>query len=256
MTLSDELWRGFGHMDMSRGGRIALVAALEREVKAAVRNWQVSEREHEGRSYKFFENERAVLVCGGIGAEAARRATEAVIQLYQPAIVISVGFAGALGSKLKVGDGFTPRYVLDANDGSRRDTGQGEGTLVSFGQIAGTEQKAKLARAYGAEAVDMEAAAVARGAEAHGLGFVAYKTVSDEHDFAMPDLGKFVKDGRFQSGRFILNALGHPWWWGKLIQLGKNSSQAAKTLALWLEQYDHPEIVDRKAGELHPMKRA
>ena len=243
-------------MDTPSGRRVALVAAMEREVKAAVRQWRISQREHDGRSYKFFENERAALVCGGIGAEAARRATEAIIQLYRPSLVVSVGFAGGLDSRLKVGDAFRPRYVINASDGSRSDTGEGEGTLVSCGQIAGSEQKLKLARAYSAAAVDMEAAAVARGASAHGLPFVAYKTVSDEYDFAMPPLEKFVRDGRFETWRFILNALGHPWWWGKLMRLGRNSSRAAKNLAGWLEQYNHPEIVDKKAGDLHPIRRA
>ena len=44
-----------------------------------------------------------VLVCGGMGAPAARRATEAIIQLYGPEVVISAGFAGALQPGMKAG---------------------------------------------------------------------------------------------------------------------------------------------------------
>ncbi len=55
----------------------------------------------------------------------------------------------------------TPRLVIDAADGSRSDSGNGEGVLVSFGEVADPEQKASLAKAYGADVVDMEAAAVA-----------------------------------------------------------------------------------------------
>ena len=85
-----------------------MVAALEREVRLLVKRWRRIEREHEGRSFTFFESGQAVLVCGGIGAEAARRATEAVIALYQPELVLSVGFAGALDPGLKVGEIFSP----------------------------------------------------------------------------------------------------------------------------------------------------
>src|SRR5215469_12895709 len=140
--------------------KIAIVAALDREVKPLVRRWRVSEHEHEGRRYRFFESGQAVLVCGGIGAEAARRATEAVIRLYLPSRVWSVGFAGGLDPAMKVGDGFRPSRVVDARDGSSVES-EGEGTLVSYGSLARVGQKRKLAEAYAACAVDMEAAAVA-----------------------------------------------------------------------------------------------
>ena len=99
--------------------KIAIVAALEREVCPLIKRWKAVEHEFDGRKFKFFENERAVLVCGGIGAEAARRATEAIINLYAPVLVQSVGFAGALDSTLKVGTVLAPVCVIDAKDGSR-----------------------------------------------------------------------------------------------------------------------------------------
>ena len=60
--------------------RIAIIAAMEREVGPLIRSWKVRTIEHGGRRYRLFENGEAALVCGGIGAEAARRATEAVIR--------------------------------------------------------------------------------------------------------------------------------------------------------------------------------
>ena len=64
-----------------------------------------------------------MLVCSGIGREAARRATEAIINLYAPVLVQSVGFAGALDPTLKVGTVLTPVCVIDAKDGSRIEAG-------------------------------------------------------------------------------------------------------------------------------------
>jgi adenosylhomocysteine nucleosidase len=220
---------------MNDARKIAFVAALEREVAPLVKSWTAIEREFAGRKFQFFEleNENAVVVCGGIGAENARRATEAVIQLYQPAKIVSVGVAGALDAKLKVGEVFMPRWVVDVRDSSRieADTEKGSGVLVSFSEVASTAQKAKLGQAYGAQAVDMEAAAVAKGTQVHGLSFSALKAISDKNDFAMPPMERYVSvDGRFKTGRFVLYALVRPWLWGSVIRLGRNTNRAVLAL--------------------------
>ena len=160
-----------------------MVAALEREVRPLVKRWRKVEREHQGRGFTFFEDGEAALVCGGIGAEPARRATEAAIALYQPELVQSVGFAGALDPTLNVGEIFSPSRVIDARDGSSVETATGHGVLVSVATVADVEQKAKLAESYGAHAVDMEAAAVARGAQARSVRFMAVKAISDDSTF-------------------------------------------------------------------------
>ena len=192
-----------------------MVAALEREVNALVRNWTRVRREHEGRTFTFFERGDTVVICGGIGLTAARRAAEAVIALYRPVLIQSIGFAGALDGKLHVGDLFSPTQVLDARDGSRTQLLGGQGTLVTFMSVAGAEQKAKLARAYGARAVDMEAAEVATAAHAHGIPFGAIKVISDELDFEMPRMADFIRpEGRFQTTEFIFFfAALRPWLW-------------------------------------------
>jgi len=212
--------------------KVAIVAALEREVRPLVKNWRVVEREHEGRSFEFLEDgSKVVLVCGGIGLEAARRATEAVIALYKPEIVQSVGFAGALQPTLRVGDIFSPARVIDAKDGSRVNTDSGSGVLLTFASIASAGQKAKLAEAYGAQAIDMEASAVATSARSHGVRFAVTKVISDEFDFAMPALDRFVSsDGQFHSGRFLGFVGVRPWLWAKVIRLARRSHKAAKTL--------------------------
>jgi len=215
---------------------VAMVAALEREVGPLVRDWRVAEREHGGKSFRFFESGNAVVVCGGMGFEAARRATEAVIALYQPSVVLSVGFAGALDESLSVGDVVEACCVVDARDGSRTDTGGGGGVIVSFPAVAGPEQKAKLAKSYGACAVDMEAAAVAKGAEARGLRFAAVKAISDEVGFAMPPMHRFIApDGSFLARRFALYAAKRPFIWPDVFRLAQNSARAARALGSRLQ---------------------
>ncbi|HSY93736.1 MAG TPA: hypothetical protein VK812_20420, partial [Candidatus Binatus sp.] len=214
--------------------RIAIVVALEREVRPLIKQWRASEKESGGRQFRFFEKDEFVLVCGGIGAEAARRAAEAVIAIYAPALICSAGFAGALDPNLKVGDMVQPRRVVNAGDGSQVDLGRGEGVLVSFGSVATPEQKAKLRDSFGATAVDMEAAALARAAEARGVRFAVVKVISDEFDFAFPSMERFVdSSGRFLEGRFAWFAALRPWLWPQVWRLARNGSRASRALCDW-----------------------
>jgi adenosylhomocysteine nucleosidase len=218
--------------------KIAIVAAMEREVFPFIKGWATTHRDYDGRTYKFFERQDTVVVCGGIGSEAARRAAEAVISLYQPALLISAGFAGALDPSLQVGDALTARHVIDAGDGSRTDSGSGEGILVSFENIADAEQKARFATAFGAHAVDMEAAAVARAAEAHGIKFLAIKVISDTSDSRLPRLTQFIgSNGQFQAAKFVAHIAVRPWLWKGLRRLAKDSVKAAQALGISLERH-------------------
>jgi adenosylhomocysteine nucleosidase len=237
---------------------VAMVAALEREVRPLVKRWNRIEREYEGRRFRFFESGQAVLVCGGIGAEAARRATEAAIALYQPELVQSVGFAGALDPALKVGEIFSPSRVIDARDGSSVDTGAGCGVLVSAATIAGAEQKVRLAGSYGAQAVDMEAATVARAAQARGVRFMAVKVITDESDFAMPPIDRFVAgNGQFRTGKFVIFAGLRPWLWPRVIQLARNGAKASRALCAELDRYiSDPKKTEVLGPELHPISKA
>jgi adenosylhomocysteine nucleosidase len=225
--------------------RVAIVAALEREVRPLVKIWHVREKQHAGRSFRFFENGDLVLVCGGIGAEAARRAAEAVIALYAPVVVYSAGFAGALDPTLNVGDILHPKSVVNACDGSRVNLDRGEGVLVSFGSVASPAQKASLRDSYAAQAVDMEASAVARAAEARGVRFEVVKVISDEADFTFPSIERFVNsEGRFQETRFAAFAALRPWLWPKVVRLARDSKRASLALCEWLRKVNPNLIPD------------
>ncbi len=216
---------------------IAIVAALDREVRPLVKKWKVHDREHDGRRFRFFQNDETVLVCGGIGSSAARRAAEALIALFEPKVVYSVGFAGALDPALKVSDVLRPSRVINASDASSTDISEGTGVLVSFASVASPEQKAKLRDSFGAQAVDMEAASVARAAEARGVLFGVVKVISDEIDFEFPAMERFVdSEGRFSEVRFGLFAAVRPWLWPQVIRLAINSNRAAHALSDYLSE--------------------
>lgn len=217
---------------------VAFVAALEREVAPLIRHWKSRHATHDSRPHKIFENENAALICAGIGREPARRAAEAIIAEYHPSSIISVGFAGALDSNLGIGDVFTPTLVIDASDGAKTNAGGSSGTLLSFGSVAGREQKQKLRQAYGAAAVDMEAGAVAQAAHVHGIQFSAIKVVSDEAEFELPPMEEFIApDGRFRAAAFSLHVAVRPWLWPATIVLASNSARASRSLCRAIEQH-------------------
>ena len=226
--------------------RVAVVAALEREVRPLVKHWRVSNKEHDGRRFRFFENGELVLICGGIGADAARRAAEAVIVLYAPSVVYSAGYAGALDSRFKVGDVVRPARVVNAGDGSSVQIADGDGILVSYPAVANPEQKTKLRESYQAQAVDMEAAAVARAAEARGVSFSALKVISDEVDFEFPPTDRFVdSEGRFHEVGFALFAAVRPWLWPALMRLARNSGRASRVLCAEIRKLEAREVAIR-----------
>ncbi len=239
--------------------KVAIVAALQREVSPLIKHWARVSHRHEGRDFTFFEHGETVAVCGGIGVEAARRATEAVIATYRPTLVQSVGFAGALDPNLRVGDIVLPALVIDARDGSRSEVSGGEGTLLTFMAVAGAQQKSKLAQAYEARAVDMEASAVVASATAHRIASRVTKVISDEVDFEVPGMSAFIDaEGRFQTANFTFFALLRPWLWGRVYLLARNSSKAARALAAYLlaghlEDFDNTGAASPLAESIPPL---
>jgi adenosylhomocysteine nucleosidase len=248
--------QGSAEIDLLASFKLAIVAALEREVRPLVKNWRTVKREHKGRRFTFFERDNAVVVCGGIGAEAARRATEATLHFYHPALILSVGFAGALEPALKVGNIFLPRFVIDANDGSTVEMSSGTGTLLTVSSVTGADQKAKYLKDYGAAAIDMEAVAVARAVQSRSIPIMAVKAISDEYNFDLPPMRHFVSpDGQFRTAAFAAFIAIRPWLWARTSRLASDSAKASRALCRWLNQYHHnAEKLQNSAPELHPTK--
>jgi len=250
--------QGFAETNVPDSRKLAIIAALEREVRPLIKDWPIVKREHEGRRFNFFERDGTVVVCGGIGAEAARRAAEATFCFYHPPLILSVGFAGALDPTLKAGNIFQPRFVIDVNDGSRVETRAGTGTLLTVSSVAGADQKAKYLKDYGVAAIDMEAAAVARAARSHSIPFSAVKAISDEYDFDLPPMERFVSpDGQFRTSAFVAFVSVRPWLWVRTVRLAGNTAKASLALCDWLYQYDpDAEKLQNSTPELHPTKGA
>ena len=226
--------------------KIAIIAALEHELRPLIGLWSRTKAQHGGRDFTFLESPYAVAVCSGIGPEPGRRAAEAIIALYSPELLISAGIAGGLTPDLKVGETIFPATVIDGRDSSRHQTSIQDAPIgstplaktivVSYPEIASAEQKLKLGKAYGAHAVDMEGASVALAAEAHGLPFLAIKSISDVVDFELPEMMPFFRDGQFNPVRFALHVVFRPWLWMKVFRLARNTRLASENLCAWLRE--------------------
>jgi len=180
-----------------------------------------------------------VVAVAGMGPVPARIAADTAYKHCNGGVrgFLSVGFAGGLNRALKVADIFEPKKIVCAADDTEISNPTGTGTLVSAGAVAGPDQKAMLAEKHGAAAVDMEAYSVADVARIYGVPFRAIKVISDELDFPMPPLGRFIDEkGRFQSGSFIIYTAIRPWIWPAVWQLARNSRRASHGLCERLKQ--------------------
>jgi len=219
--------------------RIIIVAAIERELSPLVAKWPRSELRTGGRRIVLFESDGMIAAVGGMGTIAARNAAEAAFARCggEAGLVVSAGLCGALVPELRVGEVIRPAAVFDATDELTIAISGGErGVLLTSGSVASSELKRKMAAMYGAIAVDMEAYAVADVAQLHRVPFLAVKAISDELDFPMPPLGRFIQaNGELRTGALAFYAALRPWLWPAFIRLGCNSTIASKNLCRELQ---------------------
>lgn len=163
---------------------------------------------------------RWILVAHGPGPRLARRATQTALEVCGGrGALLSTGFCGGVRSGLVPGDIFIAREVADGVSGRRYPAllpachaPFHSGTLWSQDCVAASaEEKTRIA-ALGADAVDMEAAAVAEEASRRGASFYCVRVVSDGAAEPLPlDFNRFRDaEGRFSRWRITRAVLVHP----------------------------------------------
>ncbi len=231
--------------------RIGIIAALPGELQPLVRHWQRMPAAR-GSGISIWQRDggedQVIAVCAGMGAPAARRAFVAAEFLGALDLVLSVGWAGALVAECEPGQCFVASEVIDVQTGERFALADGKRKLrvVSAARVADEVEKRRLAATYGAELVEMEAAAVARLAQMRGIPMVCFKAVSDSMDAVLPDLNPFIDiAGKLRMGPFLAHVALRPAYWGALGQLGRNSAAAARALAQKIEVFLVEKDVER-----------
>lgn len=213
--------------------RTAIIAAMSGELKPIVRGWK--HHSIDGVDTWAHRDENLyVAACAGAGQQAATRAFAAVEKDAPIDLVFSLGWAGALRPDLALGSAHNVAGVIDVRTGERFrcDAGAGNLWLATSPKVADRTEKRRLASTYSAALVDMEAAAIARLAHMREIPFYCFKGVSDSFDAKLPDFNRFIaSDGKFQTARFTLYALLHPWYWPALAKMGENSKRASQQIA-------------------------
>jgi adenosylhomocysteine nucleosidase len=234
--------------------RAAIIAAMPGELKPLVKtragNWPHSTRNGISfwaqRGEKEDWEEEWIAACAGAGQDAATRAFAAIEEGGPIDLVFSIGWAGALRPEIAPGTAHNVAGVIDVRTGERFncDAGAGELWLLTSPKVANFAEKRRLASAYNADLVDMEAAAIARLAAMRGIPFYCIKGVSDGFTDRLPDFNRFLSPGgQFHLARFVLFALLRPWRWPALIRMGENSKRAAQSIAESLIDF-----LDEEAG--------
>jgi adenosylhomocysteine nucleosidase len=250
--------------------RLVVIAAMAGELKPLVHGWRHERRN--GIDLWRWRSEKGewVAACAGAGVDAATRAFAEAEKDGAFDLAISIGWAGALNSAYQPGQAYRVRGVIDARSGERfpadsserfpRSQNRGLGHpdfsdfpglwLVTSPKVADEAEKRRLAAAYGAGLVDMEAAAIARLAAMRGIPFYCVKGVSDGTTDQLPDFNRFISEnGEFQLARFIVFAILRPRHWPALMRMGENSRKAAQGIReSLLEILDGPGAIRRRNG--------
>lgn len=218
--------------------RVAIIAAFPGElgplVKQTAGGWPHSDRNGVRFWAQRNEEEEWIAACAGTGQDAATRAFAGIEDGGPIDLVFSIGWAGALCENIAPGSAHNVAGVIDVQTGEKYscDAGAGDLWLATSPRVADEEEKRRLARAYGAALVDMEAAAVARMALMREIPFYCIKGVSDAVDDRLPDFNRFIAPGgRFQTVRFAFFVAFRPIYWPALVRMGQNSRKASQGMA-------------------------
>ena len=186
-------------------GRVERVARLDWPLDFARGGW--------------LHDQAVVLVANGPGPKLAGRAAD-VVREYGKELegLVSVGFCGALSLALEPCDIFIANEMYDVSHAlsvprSHSCERYKTGKLLSMDRIAGTaEEKAALHQKTGADAIEMEAAALVARAQEWKIPFYAVRVVTDTATEGFPlDFNRLRdRDGRFSRARILGAALRRP----------------------------------------------
>ncbi len=208
----------------------------------------------------WLKGEPMVLVANGPGPKLAGRATEIARKHQELKGLVSTGFCGALNPALEpcdifvakevmawrmlsachVGHGLPPTAIAGqaARFGCRRNARvQKSGKLLSVDRVVSTAAEKADLRQTGADAVEMEAAAVALKAAESNIPFYCIRVVTDTSAETFPlDFNRMRDaDGRFSRTRIMAAALRRP---GsvlpELLKLNKRCKDASQALGDFL----------------------
>ena len=217
---------------------LAFIAAEAREFAGLLRNADLASKLDWPVSFArmaVVKGNSVLLAANGPGPKLAAQAVDVVRERVQVDGLVSVGFCGALDPALSPCDIFVATEVLGVGAASLPAVSPRpykRGKLLSTDRVASTVAEKTELRKSGADAVEMEAAAVAERAEHWNLPFYAVRVVTDTAGESFPLDFNQLRDpeGRFDRVKIIAAALRNPGSFPALIKLDRRCKAAAQVL--------------------------
>ncbi len=243
---------------------ILIFAAMQTEVSACL-SWLREYRETDVSGFPVLETEGAVICQTGLGPRA-KDAAEAVIARYPSSVVLSIGVAGGLSSKLDCGDVVIcervdheshrktrawkagvpcdPRLVSAALAAAK---GMGlsasKGTSLTVDEPAWSEDDKSAHHDWKKhDIVEMESFWIGDAATRADVPFLAIRTVSDAAGHALPNTGAMQPDGSFDQEAFLTYVREHPEAAELIAQTAERARPAFGNLAIVLAAFVPPLI--------------
>jgi adenosylhomocysteine nucleosidase len=176
----------------------------------------------------------------GIGRQNAERSVREFLLAGSPKMVFTCGFAGGLNPDLKLCDvGFEIENPKSEIENKLVAAGAKPMKFFCADRIASTVvEKRKLRAETGADAVEMESAAIQAVCRERGFPCVTVRVISDTADENLPlDFNALAKpDKGVDFGKLFLAIVKSPGKVGALLELQRKTKSAAEQLAAILEK--------------------
>ncbi|MGL6197273.1 MAG: hypothetical protein ACRC2T_20875 [Thermoguttaceae bacterium] len=195
-----------------------------------------------------------ILVESGIGRDNAKKATESLIEVFNPKKIISAGFAGGLDPQLKINEIIYPEKVKSNSDDFEcielscqkiYDTNNNhcngdKYTLITCDEVVETiSAKETLYQTSGANLVDMETYEVASVCREKSVPFVSVRIIFDPADQELPSEVRRVSKPAQSTAKMIGSIVGslfkRPSCVIDFLRLKENALISADILAKELE---------------------
>lgn len=186
-------------------------------------------------------DERTVaIVYTGVGRKSCEDRIDKFLGEVQPKIFIGAGFAGAAREGLKIGElvlaeNFSdPRLLMDAQEILRQQNAQTIKLFTASTIVDSVDERNRIAREHGADAVEMETEYIAAACAAHAIPMLSLRAISDSpsQPFPAPPAVLFnIERQKTDAVRLVYYLLTHPMAIGRLSRFARQVAQARKAIA-------------------------
>ena len=236
---------------------IAILGAVSEEIAGIKREINIYDRVRLDKSEAWFgkyQGRNIVLVRTGVGRKRAQNATQQVIDKFNPEVIISMGYAGALTEGLNVGDLFVASTILSPESDSNsfemddpknlkwlelaKKTPPPENVKLKIGRLITVDMvvhtpkaKKELGSRFRAEAVEMETLEIALLTRVNQIAFISIRGISDAVNHELIDCSSFLgSDGELSKLRAGWYVLTHPKSLKNAFSLRSNTQIATQNL--------------------------